>query len=62
MRIAQKAVDILEGDTPELLQQRVMKEAEWIILPRAVQLFCDDCLTVENGITHIREQQGKIDD
>ena len=35
--IAQKAVEIHQGDTPELLQQRVMREAEWIILPQAVQ-------------------------
>lgn len=36
--ILQKAVDILDGDTPEVLQKRVMKQAEWIILPKAVQL------------------------
>ena len=35
--IAQKAVNILEGDTPEVLQQRVMKEAEWILLPEATE-------------------------
>ncbi len=35
--IAQKAVDVLEGDTPEVLQKRVMEQAEWILLPRAVQ-------------------------
>lgn len=34
--IYQKAVSVLEGDTPEVLQKRVMKEAEWIILPKAV--------------------------
>lgn len=36
--ILQKAVDILDGDTPEILQKRVMEQAEWIILPEAVQL------------------------
>ena len=36
--ILQKAVDILDGDTPEVLQKRVMEQAEWIILPQAVQL------------------------
>ncbi len=36
--ILQKAVDILDGDTPEILQKRVMEQAEWIILPKAVQL------------------------
>lgn len=35
--IAQKAVEIQEGDTPEILQKRVMEEAEWILLPRAVE-------------------------
>ena len=35
--IAQKAVDILDGDTPEILQRRVMEQAEWIFLPRAVE-------------------------
>ncbi len=35
--IMQKAVDVLPGDTPELLQARVMKQAEWIILPKAVE-------------------------
>lgn len=35
--IAQKAVEIQDGDTPEILQKRVMEQAEWIILPQAVQ-------------------------
>ncbi len=35
--IAQKAVEILDGDTPEVLQRRVMEQAEWILLPRAVE-------------------------
>ena len=39
--ILQKAVDVLPGDTPEILQQRVMKEDEWIILPRAIQMICN---------------------
>ncbi len=38
--IMQKAVYIQEGDTPEILQRRVMEEAEWIILPQAVQQVC----------------------
>lgn len=38
--IAQKAVDILPGDTPETLQKRVMVEAEWQILPKAVEDCC----------------------
>ena len=35
--IAQKAVEVMDGDTPELLQRRVMEQAEWIILPQAVE-------------------------
>lgn len=38
--IAQKAVEVKEGDTPETLQKRVMREAEWIILPQAVEDVC----------------------
>ena len=38
--ILQKAVDINKNDTPEILQERVMKEAEWVILPKAVAMFC----------------------
>ena len=39
--ILQKAVEILEGDTPKVLQQRVMEQAEWVILPKAVQMIAD---------------------
>jgi len=39
--IAQKAVDILEGDTPEILQRRVMEQAEWILLPQAVEIVAE---------------------
>ena len=38
--IAQKAVEVKEGDTPEILQKRIMREAEWVILPEAVQTVC----------------------
>ncbi len=38
--LAQKAVDVLPGDTPEILQRRVMVEAEWVLLPRAVEDLC----------------------
>lgn len=48
--ILQKAVNVREDDTPESLQRRVMEEAEWIILPKAVSLFCEGRLSVENGI------------
>ena len=40
--IAQKAVYIEEGDTPELLQQRVMEQAEWILLPQAIDDIAND--------------------
>ena len=36
--IAQKAVEILPGDTPEVLQRRVMEQAEWILLPKAAEI------------------------
>ncbi len=46
--ILQKAVKVLPGDTPQTLQRRVMEQAEWKLLPRAVALFCQDRLSVEN--------------
>ncbi|MGN8895479.1 phosphoribosylglycinamide formyltransferase [Flavonifractor sp. HCP28S3_F3] len=54
--ILQKAVDILPGDTPEILQRRVMEQAEWIILPKAVSLFCQGRLSVEGRIVQIKEE------
>ncbi len=42
--IMQKAVEILEGDTPEILQKRVMEQAEWIILPLSTQKVCEKLL------------------
>ena len=44
--IMQKAVSVLEGDTPEQLQKRVMEEAEWKILPASIQLFAHNRLKV----------------
>ncbi len=38
--LAQKAVEVLPGDTPETLQKRVMTQAEWVLLPRAVEGLC----------------------
>lgn len=52
--ILQKAVDVLDDDTPETLQKRIMEQAEWKILPKAVQLFCDGKITVENDKTYLR--------
>ena len=53
--ILQKAVEVKQGDTPEALQQRIMEEVEWKILPEAVKLFCEDKLTVKNNIVYIGE-------
>ena len=45
--IAQKSVEVRCDDTPEILQKRIMEQAEWILLPQAVSLFCQGRLTVE---------------
>ena len=52
--ILQKAVEVQQDDTPEVLQRRIMEEAEWKILPEAVRLFCEDRITVENNKVYIR--------
>ena len=52
--ILQKAVEVKEGDTPEILQRRIMEEAEWKILPQAVKLFCEDRIAVEDNKVHIK--------
>ena len=51
--VLQQAVPIEEGDTAEILQRRVMEQAEWKILPRAVALFCAKKLRLEGRIVHI---------
>jgi phosphoribosylglycinamide formyltransferase-1 len=53
--ILQKAVEVRQDDTPETLQLRIMKEAEWKILPEAVRLFCEDKITVKNNKVYIGE-------
>lgn len=54
--IAQKAVEVEPDDTPEILQKRVMAQAEHILLPRAVSLFCEGKLSVsDSGIVSISE-------
>lgn len=55
--ILQKAVEVLPGDTPQTLQRRVMEQAEWKLLPKAVSLFCEGRLSVKDGIVTIREAQ-----
>jgi phosphoribosylglycinamide formyltransferase-1 len=52
--VLQKAVEVLEGDTPEILQKRIMEQAEWKILPEAVRLFCDGRIKVENNRVTIK--------
>lgn len=44
--ILQKAVEVLDGDTPEVLQRRVMEQAEWVILPRAIDMIANGKVTV----------------
>lgn len=51
--IVQKAVAVENGDTPEILQRRVMEQAEWKILPQAVSLFCQGRIKVNGKITEI---------
>ena len=52
--VLQKAVEVKEDDTPETLQRRIMEEAEWKILPKAVKLFCDGRLSVTDNKVHIK--------
>lgn len=47
--ILQQAVTVKEEDTPEVLQRRVMEEAEWKILPEAIDLIANDRVKIENG-------------
>lgn len=54
--ILQKAVEVLPGDTPEVLQRRVMEQAEWVILPQAINLIANGKVTVENGHVVIDER------
>ena len=51
--ILQKAMEVQEDDTPETLQRRVMEQAEWEILPKAVSLFCQGRITVQGNKTKI---------
>lgn len=48
--ILQKAVGVRPGDTPETLQRRVMEEAEWVIMPQAIDLIANGKIKVENGL------------
>lgn len=53
--ILQDTVKVQDNDTPETLQRRIMENVEWKILPKAVSLFCQDKIRVENGRTYIDE-------
>ena len=52
--VLQKAVAVMDDDTPETLQKRIMVEAEWKILPEAVRLFCEDRITVQGNRAIVR--------
>ncbi len=53
--ILQKAVAVQEEDTPEILQKRVMEEAEWVIMPKAIDLIANGKVTVVDGKVKIAE-------
>lgn len=48
--ILQKAVEVEDDDTPEILQKRVMEQAEWVIMPRAIDLIANDRLVIADGV------------
>ena len=52
--VLQKAVEVRDDDTPEVLQRRIMEEAEWKILPLAVKLFCEGRISVRNNKVYIQ--------
>ena len=53
--ILQKAVEVQQGDTPKILQQRVMEQAEWIIMPKAIDLIANGKVSVVDGLVRIEE-------
>lgn len=54
--ILQKAVEVQQGDTPEVLQRRVMEQAEWVIMPKAIDLIANGRVRVVDGKTLIDEK------
>lgn len=52
--ILQKAVEVQQDDTPQTLQRRVMEEAEWQIMPKAIDLIANNRVTVENGLVKVK--------
>ncbi len=55
--VLQKPVAVEENDTPETLQRRIMEQAEWVLLPQAVRLFCQGRLRVTGRIVHILPEE-----
>ena len=53
--ILQKTVNVLSDDTPEILQQRIMKECEQVILPEAIRLIADGKVTIEDNIAYVKD-------
>lgn len=53
--ILQKAVEVQQSDTPEVLQRRVMEQAEWIIMPKAIDLIANGKVEVVDGLVKIKE-------
>ena len=54
--IAQKSVEVRCDDTPETLQRRIMEQAEWVLLPKAVKLFCENKISVVGRNVIIEEE------
>lgn len=50
--ILQKAVEVQEDDTPEVLQRRVMEEAEWQLMPQAIQMIADNEIEIRDGVVY----------
>ncbi|MCR5626280.1 MAG: phosphoribosylglycinamide formyltransferase [Lachnospiraceae bacterium] len=51
--IMQKAVPVMQGDTPEILQRRVMEQAEWVILPMVIDYFAKGKIEVKDNLVYI---------
>ena len=56
--ILQKAVNVEPGDTPEILQRRVMEQAEWQLLPKAIDLIANGRVRVEDNKVYLQEEEG----
>lgn len=58
--IMQKAVEVLPGDTPEVLQRRIMEQAEWVLLPAAIDAIANGRVEINENIVTVREYNGGI--